>query len=369
MNEYSYFKYRGTGNTVQMADVIEMVHPTPRDEKQSALFKYAIDVRRGRENIESELDSIKARSMLSEIVPADRRQMLGTETLAHDMKRAGVTWEWISSWVNGPMDAKAWEAAIPQMGYMALLRNLRNFDEAGISKEKVQYVKDYLTSPEKVQQSRQFPIRFFTAWTAVHGLAWAETLEEALNLSVPNVPELPGNTLVLVDVSGSMVGRSLLRGSPPVWGGNFSNGKAYDNADIASVFGSAFAIKNAPRTKLVAFASDTEVVKVAKTSSILRTVEAIRNTAVFGGGTYALQAIARHSDGMDRIVMVTDEQFHPGPGVKFDGPMYVFNIGGYAKGGINTDDRKRYVIGGGLTDKAFEVVKILENHGQANWPF
>ncbi len=35
-------------------------------------------------------------------------------------------------WLQGPMDKAAWQAIIPNMGYFALLRNLRNFDEAGI---------------------------------------------------------------------------------------------------------------------------------------------------------------------------------------------------------------------------------------------
>lgn len=378
-NPYSYFKYRGTGKSVELADVIELTHPTPKDDVQSALFKYAIDVRRGRENIQFDVEllpALAARKLLAEKYETSeqRRALLGTDELVHLMKTAGVTWEWISSWINGPMDAKAWESAIPQMGYMALLRNLRNFDEAGISKEWVEMVKDTLTDPERVAESRQFPIRFFTAWANVHGLTWAESLETALSLSVPNVPELPGSTLVLVDVSGSMVGYSRLSSHEkrhsfwnkmhPPEGRNY-----YDNADIASVFGAAFAIKNAPRAKLVAFATDSEVVSVSKSSSILRTVEKIRGTSVFNGGTNAKQAIQRHSDGMDRIVLVTDEQFHPGPAIKFDGNIYVFNIGGYAKGGINTAGSGRYVIGGGLTDKAFEIVKILDQHRQANWPF
>jgi hypothetical protein len=46
---------------------------------------------------------------------------------------AGVTWEALAGWLQGPMDKAAWEAIIPSMGVMALARNLRNFDEAGVS--------------------------------------------------------------------------------------------------------------------------------------------------------------------------------------------------------------------------------------------
>ena len=48
--------------------------------------------------------------------------------------RPGISWERLSGWLPGGMDAEAWEAVIPSMGVMALVRNLRNFDQAGIAR-------------------------------------------------------------------------------------------------------------------------------------------------------------------------------------------------------------------------------------------
>jgi hypothetical protein len=76
------------------------------------------------------------------------------------LQRAGWSWERLSGWLPGGMDAAAWEAVIPQMGFMALLRNLRNFDEAKISDSARKYVVDKLSDPEEVAKSRQFPFRF-----------------------------------------------------------------------------------------------------------------------------------------------------------------------------------------------------------------
>ena len=49
---------------------------------------------------------------------------------------AGMTWEDVLSLAGSTVDKAAlWTALIPSMGYMALLRNLRNFDEAGVPDE------------------------------------------------------------------------------------------------------------------------------------------------------------------------------------------------------------------------------------------
>jgi hypothetical protein len=60
--------------------------------------------------------------------------------------------------------AEQWECLIPHMGYMALLRNLRSFDDAGVSDEVAVQVMARLTDPEQVARSRQFPMRFLSAF-------------------------------------------------------------------------------------------------------------------------------------------------------------------------------------------------------------
>ena len=47
-NERAALKYDGHAKAWRMADVIELVHPEPKDAKQSALFKYLLDKRHDR---------------------------------------------------------------------------------------------------------------------------------------------------------------------------------------------------------------------------------------------------------------------------------------------------------------------------------
>ena len=59
------------------------------------------------------------------------------------------------------------------MGYMALLRNLRNFDEAGVPDEVAERGRRAARGPGQVAASRQFPFRFLAAYRAAPSLRWA----------------------------------------------------------------------------------------------------------------------------------------------------------------------------------------------------
>lgn len=216
-NERAALKYDGVGKAWRMGDVLELVHPKPSAQWQSALFKYLLDRRHNREDVNlEELPFIRGLAKWE----ANGRPIPLPE---------GITWERLSG--TRKMDKEAWEAVIPQMGYMALLRNLRNFDEAGVSDEIAQGVAQRLADPEQVAKSRQFPIHFFSALKQVSSFRWHQALESALQGSLVNVPSLPGKTLIMVDVSGSMFYDGL------------SERSTVKRAEIAALFGSALAIR------------------------------------------------------------------------------------------------------------------------------
>ena len=233
-NERAALKYDGHAKAWRMADVIELVHPEPKDAKQSALFKYLLDKRHDRaSDVAQDLRVIATSEEVTERIAA------GENVPATEIASAGITWERQSSVTK--MDAAAWERQIPSMGYMALLRNLRNFDQAGISDETVQLVISKLANSDEVAQSRQFPIRFLSAYKAVESERWKPALEKAVELSMVNVPRLAGKTLVLVDVSGSMVSAMSGRSELQRW-------------EAAGVFGAAIATR-AENADLYAYSS------------------------------------------------------------------------------------------------------------------
>ncbi len=61
---------------------------------------------------------IAARADLMALPVADRRAVLADPSR---LAAAGMTWESLAGWLQGPLDATAWQAVIGSMGYMALL--------------------------------------------------------------------------------------------------------------------------------------------------------------------------------------------------------------------------------------------------------
>jgi hypothetical protein len=58
------------------------------------------------------------------------------------------------------------------MGYMALLRNLRNVDEAGVGDDVAAEVCARPADPGELARSRQFPSRFLAAYEQAPSLRW-----------------------------------------------------------------------------------------------------------------------------------------------------------------------------------------------------
>ncbi|GLX04737.1 TROVE domain-containing protein [Microbispora sp. NBRC 16548] len=203
--ERSLAKYDSDARGFRFGDVIDLVHPTPAGDKrlwQGDLFAHALDRRHGRDKpVPQSLRMLRDRAELLSIPVGERRDVLADP---RRLAAAGITWEALAGWLQSPMDAQAWAAVIPSMGYMALLRNLRNFDEAGIGDELAGQIIAKLTNPEEVARSRQLPFRFYSAYRTAPSLRWGHALDTALTLATRNVPSFPGRTLVLVDTSASM---------------------------------------------------------------------------------------------------------------------------------------------------------------------
>lgn len=346
--ELAALKYDGLSRAWRMGDVIDMTHPKPTAEWQSSLFCWLLDTRHNRDEIRlpDGCEMIAARAALEAIPVANRREALTSETLA----AAGLTWEALSGWLQGPMDAQAWEAVIPSMGYMALLRNLRNFEQAGVSGTTLDTVAVRLADPEQVSRSRQFPLRFLSAYRNITSERFAWPIEQALEHSVGNIPRLNGRTLILVDVSGSMTDRLSARSELRRW-------------DAAALFGVALA-KRCESARVIAY--NTQAYEVAVTHPVMRTVEDIKR--VVGGGTCTMQTLAATYGGEARVVILTDEQAHRGPDIHVSVPVYTFNLGGYAPAHMQQGEKGSYVFGG-LTDAGFTLLKALDEMKPGCWPW
>ena len=251
---YELAKYDRKG-LVRLKDAIQILHPKPKNAEQSELFRRALD---------------------GTLPPAE-------------------TWEReVSLHGNRP---EVWDRIAPKMGLMALLRNLRNMAKAGAT-EALEVAKAALRDPERVRRSMILPFRFLAAYREIQRYSGdpeiLAALNTALEASVEAVPDLPGRTVVLVDVSGSMDGaissRSLVR-----------------RVDIAATLAAIIWRKTGAR--VLAYSTHNAWVDLHGLS-ILQAADRIAH-ALPHEGTWAYKAMMRlvsEQVEADRIIILSDEQ-------------------------------------------------------------
>lgn len=354
--EFNYLKWSSKNSPFPFADVIELVHPIPDPGKpyQGQLFKHAVDERHNRPMLDiPHLRVIQSNNCLRQEGTIDPRVWLDTARL----KAAGMTWEDAMSAVGSKLPKKdVWEAMIPNMGVFAVVRNLRNFTDAGISNEVRNAVAKRLDNPVEIRESMMFPFRFLAAYKAnKNNLQWAYPLEQALNHSLSNVPSLPGRTLILVDRSGSMFG-------------NISAATDLDMADQAAIFGTALALR-AEKADLIQFGSTSGPILFKRSDSILALLKQFTNL----GGTDTRGALARYFAKHDRVVIITDEQHSAWGGgdwvtqIVGQAPVYTWNLQGYRAAQTAGGPNRHWF--GGLTDASFSTIPLLEAGTDSGWPW
>jgi hypothetical protein len=378
---YSALKYDTPGRAVRFGDLIKYVGATAPVGK-GELYRWLIAraPQRRAPDWQDRVDytllpMVSARRALEAVPLADRRALLQVAGSGM-LTEAGATWEYLSGWLadGQGMDADAWRAVLPSMGYMARLRNLANFDRAGLDDMVASVIAHQLADPAAVAASRQFPYRFLSAYDTVPSDRWRHPLGKALDLSLRNIPELPGSTLVMIDTSGSMEA-------------SVSNRSARSRVDVAALFGIAVATRNRGRVDVYGFANYAYPFEVVVGGSTLREVERFRGTVGQAGhGTRIVEstmaAALGRPGGYDRVLIFTDGQTFPTTvgrlGIDLHGHLsqklpasmsaYAFDLGGYSEGFLPSGSGNRHQLGG-LTDATFRMIPQVEAGQHGSWPW
>lgn len=258
-NEYQIAKYNGGNKDVKFKDVLRLVHAKPANEEQNKLYN----------------------EIINDTLPVAERW----ET---ELSKDGNTKE-------------VWERLIEgnKLGYMAMLRNLRNIINAQPSN--IDKVFEKLANKDAVLKSKQLPFRFYAAYTEISKLPNAgskvlDVIDKALEYSVENLPKLPGTTVVAIDTSGSMSHQISQK----------STIRAVDIARLLAVMAS-YMCENA-----IVYTFDTSIKKIAVSNrgGIISTAQHIPNQ---GGGTdlrLPLVVMLRDNIKADRLIMISDNEIN-----------------------------------------------------------
>ncbi len=287
-DEYALAKYDRPG-PIKLRDVLFLSHAKPRDPAQAELWKRLVE---------------------GKLATPD-------------------TWEVALS--AGRDKRTAWEQLLrdEKLGALALLRNLRNMQEAGVDEDVV------LGSLRSMDTGRVLPFRFIAA--ARHVPDWESVIEEAMLRSVGAQEKLPGRTVLLVDVSGSMIAK--LAGRSEMMRTDAAYGLAVLLREIAE--------------KVVVYTFSDKLVKVPPRRGF-----ALRDALDASQphqGTLLGQALNGITEEYDRILVISDEQAHDRVPVP-RGKGYVVNVASY-KNGVGYG---KWIHIDGWSESVVEYIRELE---------
>jgi hypothetical protein len=242
-DEYALAKYDRTG-AVRLRDVLFLCHARPRDAAQAELWK---------------------RLAVGELATPD-------------------TWEVALS--SGGDKRAHWERLLVggRLGALALLRNLRNMKAAGVSE-------DYIAAAlETMRTDRVLPFRFLAA--ARYAPQWEPNLERAMFRSLGEADRLAGRTVLLVDVSGSMVAPLSARSTM------LRTDAAYGLAVLLT--------EVAEKVSVYTFSDACAAIPPRRGFALRDAMEVSQRH----GGTRLGAALDSIREQYDRIIVITDEQSH-----------------------------------------------------------
>lgn len=278
---YQLAKYNREGQ-VTLKRLLRIVHATPKDEAQSEVFAKLMS-----ETLEP--------PHTWEVIKSANGQ-LGAEKLSND-----DLWTSLAT-RRGP----------GEMGYMALLRNLRNITQAGVSDATLRVVANRIRDPEEVAKSRQLPWAFINAYEMLRvenaPMMLQNAVTEAIEHSLGNLPKLGDKPWVILDCSSSMNNyqdatlRELEAKKP----------EAIRNSPIriGAIFAAALAkaSKGSSYFRLSMFSDRAEFVDLNLHDSIITMYKQIMKK-VYGGGTN-IEAAVRQKSSLgftpDAIVVISD---------------------------------------------------------------
>ena len=242
---------------------------------------------------------------LTHAKPVDSAQAELWKRLVADQLATPDTWEVALS--SGADKREAWERLLGEnkLGALALLRNLRNMQEAKVDEGLVR------AALGRMRTERVLPFRFIAA--ARYAPQWEQELEQAMFRSLEGQAKLPGKTVLLVDVSGSMDAPLSRRAEMR------RNDAAYGLAVLLREI--------AGQASLYTF-SDRLVRVPSRRGFALR--DAL-NASQPHNGTYLGKALGEMDENYDRLIVITDEQSHdavPNP----KGRGYAINVASFQNG-------------------------------------
>lgn len=264
-DEYQLAKYN-RDSPIKLRDILFLCHPKPIDKEQEDLWKKLVN------------------------------------------KKLDIPDTWETRLSAGQDKKESFEQLLRtnKMGKLAIIRNLRNMKDSGVSKDLVSKVLE--ENPKSL-----LPFQFLAAAKMCPG--WEDIIDRSMILSMKDYTKLPGRTVVLVDVSSSM--------------DHFISQKSMIKRMDAAC-GLAILLREVCEDISIGTFSDLLVSVPNRSGMALR--DAIISSQP-NKNTYLGNALnAAKYNNIDRVIVITDEQTADAiPKIPVS-RCYIFNVGVYENG-------------------------------------
>ena len=321
LSEYNIMKYQMKGKRYNMYDLINIIHP-----KSDVIDDY----------------------MNGKLENAD-------------------TWE-----VNISTGQDSWKNMVEgnRLGYLALVRNLNNIlaedvDDAWIK----QHLVDQLINEVSIKKSLIFPYQIYTAYRnlKVQNFAVITALDTAFRIACGNMPKLEGNSVIMLDVSGSMDDR-------------YGDKSSLTIKEVGACYAAALYING--NCDFIKFGNRAKSATFKKACGPFQVIREMCDNEKCGCGTDIVPAFklitgkkyARIFVVSDMQVMSTKPIWWHGKNCGIDGyngychvngrtSMYSFDLGNYTSQIANPNNPDVHLMTA-LNDNVFKMLEYVENGGK-----
>jgi len=291
-SEYQLAKWNKNSAAIKLRDVMFISHPKPQNAEQTALF----------------------------------------QRIAADTLETPDTWETQLSSGADKCDTFSRLMAEKKLGALAFLRNLRNMRDSGVADS---LIRSYA---QTVDVSKVLPFRYIAAARIVP--QYEDMLESMMFRSLATHQKIPGKTVLLIDVSGSMFGTKISQKSD------------LDRFDAAAAL-AMLCREVCEEVEIYSFSNN--AVRVApRRGFALR--EAISNSQGHGGTALgnSMKTVDSNSQ-YDRCIVFTDEQSYDRPGAPRN-KGYIINVASY-ENGVN---HQAWTEINGFSESVIDYIQALE---------
>lgn len=323
-DNYQIAKYKGENKSVKLIDIVNLIKPKPTERNETSLKELVNGTLKVTETWEAKISD------------AGKKATNEEEKLK--------------------LKEEAWKELIEnrKIGYMALLRNIRNIINQ--APELVDKACELLEDEKLIEKSKVLPFRFTTAISEIEKMQSSSevrkvimSINKAVDISLKNVPIFEGKTLIALDVSGSMQGKP---------------------AEIGSLFATVLAKVNI-NADLLLF--DTRV--QFKNINVKDSTTTIAKSLRFNGGGTDFHCIFNGlKKAYDRIIILSDMQGWVGYNTptttfekykqKFNCNPYIYSFDLLGYGTSQFPDNKVFCLYG-FSDKIFDTIKLFEQDKNA----